>query len=324
MKRKITHRLGALAVGAVALAAAAPALAQSGPTTLVLEFNNLAVLDESGEGLYEGWAIVDGLPVSTGVFNVNAAGMPVEPGGGPVIEEFDAGVDITSATAIKISIEPVGDADPGPSGLIIAEGEVAGMMADLHAAVPGLEMLATMATGAFILATPSDNDTMPDNDDMGIWFLTMPGPEPGLLNLPDLGPNWIYEGWAVDLSGGAPMPYSTGTFGSATETDSDAAGCNGGGPPFPGQDFVEFHCGPFLDLDTGDFAAVLSIEPVPDNHPGPFQLKPLAGMIPTDALGMNNELGNQTADTFPTGTARLGMSVANEAAAWGAVKGMYR
>ena len=57
--------------------------------------------------------------------------------------------------------------------------------------------------------------------------------------------------------------------------DSNEAGCMGGSPPFPGQDFTAFHCGPVLDLDSGYFAAVVSIDPVPDTGPGPFQLKPL-------------------------------------------------
>jgi hypothetical protein len=164
----------------------------------------------------------------------------------------------------------------------------------------------------------------PDNNDHGIWFLTMPGPEAGFMNLPDIGPNWMYEGWVVDVSGSSPVPYSTGKFSMATGADSDEAGPMGGGPPFPGQDFVPFQGGPVLDLDTGDFAVVITIEPVPDNLPSPFQLKPFAGMIPTDALGMNNVAGNQTDATFPSGTATLENMVAVESASWGAVKSLYQ
>lgn len=298
--------------------------AQSNSRSVALQFQNLAPLNEGVDGHYEGWAIVDGAPVSTGNFNIDGSGQTVELGGGPVITEFEAAVDITSATAIKISIEPPGDSDPAPSGLIVVEGNISGVMAPLQAAVPGLDMLSNMTTGQYILATPSDNATMPSNDDQGIWFLTQPGPEPGFMNLPDIGPNWTYEGWVVDVSGPGPMPYSTGTFATASGFDSDQAGCMGGGPPFPGQDLVAFQCGPVLDLDTGDFAAVLSIEPVPDINPAPFQFKPLAGMIPTDALGQNNSLNNQTASTFPTGTALLFQSVATERANWSQVKGLYR
>jgi len=309
---------GLMLVLALTASLALPAAAQDG-TRLTLSFTNLATLDEAAEGLYEGWAIVDGMPVSTGVFNVNDLGQPVEPGGGDVIEEFLTGMDLTDATDIKITIEPPSDPDPAPSGLVIVGGAVADMEATL---TTGLESVA-MASGAYILATPSDNPGMPDNDDHGIWFLTMPGPEPGLQDLPDIGPDWTYEGWVVDVSGPMPVPYSTGTFSMASGTDSDEAGPMGGGPPFPGQDFVEFQGGPVLDLDTGDFATVISIEPVPDNRPAPFQLKPLIGMIPTDAVGMNNPVENQTEATFPTGMATLSESVASDATSWSSLKARF-
>jgi len=292
-------------------------------TNLSLSFTNLASLDPAVDGLYEGWAIVGGAPVSTGVFNVNAAGEPVDPVTGDPVPVFDAGTDISGATSIKISLEPPMDADPAPSGLIVLSGDPVGDTALLTAAVPGLDMLAS-ATGAYILATPSDDavDTM--NGDQGIWFLTMPGPMAGLVGLPDLGSAWTYEGWVVDVSGAAPVPYSTGTFSAGDMADGDLAGCNGGGPPFPGQDFTAFHCGPVLDLDSGDFAAVISIEPVPDNNPGPFAFKPLAGMIPVDALMNGGALLNQTDATFPQGVATLGATVATEELGMGELKSLYR
>ncbi len=290
---------------------------------LTLEFNNLAPLDEATEGLYEGWAIIDGQPVSTGVFNVNAEGLPVQPGGGPVIDFFAVGDEVGLSSAIKISLEPAGDSDPGPSGLIVLTGDVMGEMVDLHPALPGLDQLMT-ATGDYILATPSDNAMDTENDDEGIWYLIPPDPMPGLVGLPDLGASWTYEGWIVDFSGGMPVPYSTGTFAMGAGFDSDQAGCNGGGPPFPGQDFSAYHCGPILDLDTGDFAAVISIEPVPDNGDGPFQFKPLAGMIPVDALENGGQLANQTEATFPCGSATIIAPVSSENRSWGDLKQQFR
>ncbi len=59
---------------------------------------------------YEGWAIVDGAPVSTGKFNVDDAGALVDlndvaiPNG-----EFEIGGDLSSVTAIILTIEPDGD-----------------------------------------------------------------------------------------------------------------------------------------------------------------------------------------------------------------------
>ncbi len=289
---------------------------------LSLNFENLMPLDEATDGLYEGWAIINGAPVSTGVFNVDAAGNAVMPGGGGAMT-FMVDDNIGQASAIKISIEPAGDMDPAPSGLIILSGDVNSEITVLTAAVPGLDMLME-SEGSYILATPSDNDSDTENNDQGIWFLAMPGPVAGLTNLPDLGPNWVYEGWVVDISGGSPMPYSSGTFTSGDGFDSDAAGCNAGGPPFPGQDYVAFQCGPVLDLDSGNFAAVISIEPVPDNGPGPFMFKPLAGMIPTDGLMGGNMMGNQVASTFPTGTATISGTVAVTISNWDALKAIYR
>jgi hypothetical protein len=295
----------------------------AGAAELTLSFTNLMPLDESTDGLYEGWAIIDGAPVSTGVFNVNASGQPVMPGGGGVIPSFMTGEEIGLASSIKISLEPVGDADPAPSGLIVLTGDVDSETTPLSAALPGLDTLMGSG-GSYILATPSDNAEDTTNDNQGIWYLAMPGPVAGLTNLPDIGPNWVYEGWIVDVSGGSPVPYSTGTLAAADGFDSDMAGCMGGGPPFPGQDFTAFHCGPVLNLDSGDFVAVISIEPVPDNGPGPFQFKPLAGMIPTDALMVGGILNNQVADTFPTGTATITGTVPVTQNTWGMLKASYR
>lgn len=324
----LIHRLGSAAAGlvlalAVSLGAAG---AQSGPENLVLQFENLAPLDEVVEGHYEGWAILDGNPVSTGKFNVNESGEPVGLGGGPVIEEFDAGQDITGASAIVITLEPPGDDDEFPSDIKLLAGAVMDSAAELKLNVPDREVLETMTTGSFVLATPSDNPEFPDNDDMGIWFLVPPVPDPGLQNLPDIGPNWIYEGWVVDISNpGAPMPYSTGRFAQASGADSDEAGCNGGGPPFPGQDFVEAQCPPFLDLDTGNFVTVITIEPEPDNLPRPFQVKPLAGPIPEDGTGEVHDIMNQAAETFPTGLAELYRPPTPTAnVSWGEVKASQR
>jgi hypothetical protein len=302
-----------LALAAV-VALALPAFAQD--TDLVLEFTNLAPLDPA-ESLYEGWAIVGGMPVSTGVFNVDAAGMPIDPVTGDVIDMFTPAADIMGATDIKISIEPVPDGDPGPSGLIVLGGAIDGHTASL---TTGLEAVAD-AMGCYIIATPSDNHVDDMNDEQGIWWLQMPGPVAGLTGLPDLGPNWTYEGWVVDMSGSMPMPYSTGTFSMGEGFDSDMAGPMGGGPAFPGQDFVAYQGGPVLDLASGDFAAVISIEPVPDDSPAPFQLKPLAGMIAQGAAG--GCVMNQTADTFPSGTAELMTSVATEAVSLSRVKALF-
>ena len=85
-----------------------------------------------------------------------------------------------------------------------------------------------------------------------------------------------------------------------------------------------YQCDTEMDLDTGDFAAVISIEPVPDNGAGPFMFKPLAGMIPVDGLNGSNMIGNQVADTFPTGTAMITGTVAATPSNWGSLKASFR
>ena len=50
--------------------------------------------------------------------------------------------------------------------------------------------------------------------------------------------------------------------------------------------------------------AVISVEPVPDNSPAPFSIKPLVGMVGADAAGTLVGLG-QNLDTVPYGTVSI-------------------
>jgi hypothetical protein len=104
---------------------------------------------------------------------------------------------------------------------------------------------------------------------------------------------------------GTEGPISTGRFTSVSGADSDGAGPSGGpndAPPFPGQDFVD----PPIDLTAG-YAAVISIEPEPDNSPAPFALKPLVDTSIDDVgEGILQAMENKT-DAFPTGSATLSM-----------------
>jgi hypothetical protein len=117
--------------------------------------------------------------------------------------------------------------------------------------------------------------------------------------LPD---GWAYEGWAV--IGGTPV--STGRFTSVDAVDlADPFSGTEGGPPFPGEDFlVNAPSGMVFPTDLAGATAVISIEPDPDDGPGPFTLKPLVGMIPADAMDhVTYAMGN--AAGFPTGSASI-------------------
>ncbi len=258
---------------------------------------NLSGLEDLGSGFaYEGWIIVDGTPVTTGVFDVNADGTLSE-----TAFEVDA-AQLESATTFVLTIEPVPDSDPAPSNVHILAGDFSGASANLtveHGAAIGSDF--TAATGTYILATPTDG--MNNNERSGLWFLDPnAGPGPG-LDLPTLPNGWKYEGWAV-IDG---TPVSTGTFTEAGKAD-EAAAYSGtmGGPPFPGEDFiVNAPGGLTFPTDLRGATAVISIEPSPDNSPAPFLLKPLVSPIATDAVDHTPlNMSNNATATNPTGIVR--------------------
>ena len=82
----------------------------SGYETLVLNLFDIQPLQNGFH--YEGWAIVDGKPISTGKFNVGPGGELVSLNGSPIPHgSFATGVDLKDATAVIITIEPAGDND---------------------------------------------------------------------------------------------------------------------------------------------------------------------------------------------------------------------
>lgn len=243
--------------------------------------------------------MVDGSPVSTGTFNVDASGSLSQTG-------FEVNINnLESATAFILSIEPVPDADPAPSLTKILGGSFSSNSASVtisHEAALGTSF--TGVSGGFILATPTTAAT--DDNEAGVWFLdnSSGAPEAGLSNLPDLSglAGWTYEGWAV-IDG---IPVTTGTFSQAEGTDNNAStsifkGLDGDGPEFPGEDFINNAPDGLnfpADLTTAGTNIVISIEPVPDNSPTPFTLKPLAGSAElTTFISMDNIAAN----TYPSG-----------------------
>jgi hypothetical protein len=279
--------MGAIAVGSVACTNGSES--NIGPDTvtrtLALAFEGLEALGD--DYVYEGWVIVDGAPVSTGVFEVDENGVSTP-------NEFVLPADIADAASLFVlTIEPAVDDDPAPSHVHVLGGTFQDDAADLtidHEAALGTDLLD--AVGSFILKTPTTHDV--DDDDVnGIWWLelTDDGPAPSLV-LPALPQGWVYEGWVVGDDG----PISTGRFGTANEEDSDGAGMTAGPDGFPmfaGQDFIA----PPTDLIG--HAAVISVEPEPDNSPAPFTLKPLVTPSIMDAGGgvlqtMENHAMNHT------------------------------
>ena len=268
--------------------------------TLALNFSGLEPLANGYH--YEGWAIIGGSPVTTGKFNVNASGDLVDLDG-KVIEkgEFDTDTDLSGATAIVLTIEPVDDTDTVPTATHLLAGSVSNLSASLsvgHSAALGDNF--TGASGKYILATPTDGGDTSENS--GIWFVEIStGGLIAGLQLPTLPAGWVYEGWAV-ING---TPVTTGTFTDVAAADQSAPFSGPqAGPPFPGEDFrVNAPAGLTFPTDLGGMTAVISIEPSPDDSPGPFTLKPIVGSIPVGAKDhVTYVIGNNAAG-FPSGTA---------------------
>ena len=249
---------------------------------------NLDGLEALGDDyVYEGWIIVDGAPVSTGTFT--SVTFP---------QKFNVDADqLAKATMFVLSIEPKVDTDPKPAATKILAGDFSGDSANVNS--NGIVANFSTASGEYILATPTDTDDT--NEASGVWFLdntNAPPPVAG-LDLPELPDGWKYEGWAV--IGGTPI--STGTFTKVAATDDAApfSGSvalpmpNGADGFFPGEDFLErAPVGTTFPTDLKGATIVISVEPSPDNSPAPFTLKPLAHVVPDDAM-------NHTVITMGTG-----------------------
>jgi len=242
------------------------------PSTSELTLN-LDGLEALGtDYVYEGWIILNGQPVSTGTFS-----------GVVFPQTFEVSTSLlNSATTFVLSIEPAVDLDPAPADTKILVGDFNGPTAIVNTDIVGDF---SNASGAFFLRTPTDESgTNNGNDQYGVWFGT-PGmpPTPNFV-LPALPAGWAYEGWVVGDSG----PLSTGTFTAFNSADASAPFSGpAGGPPVPGEDFFEnAPAGETFPLDVRGRTIVISVEPVPDDSPAPFVLKPLVGTA-----------GNETAPT---------------------------
>ena len=266
----------------------------TGTASFVVELElDFTGLEDLGSGwAYEGWLIVGGAPVSTGVFTIDGSGAP------SATTFTVKGSDASAASAFVLTVEPSPDSDPAPSAVHVLAGDLADGVAQLsagHGAALGNSFAG--ASGGYILNAPSGGASAVYAN--GIWWLD-PAAGPGpTLDLPALPAGWVYEGWVVGPGG----PMSTGRFISSSGADSDGAGATGGTepfPPFPGQDFVN----PPTVLTNG-YAAVISIEPEPDNSAAPFAFKPLVDMVIEDVGAGTLQAMTNNASAFPTGTASL-------------------
>ena len=263
---------------------------------------NLTGLENLGNDFaYEGWVLVNGTPVSTGVFTV-------DDNGALSATSFEVPTaTLESATKFILTVEPNPDTDPAPSDQKLIAGDFSGDSADVSTSTAPAVGDFSMAVGNFFLRTPTDEapgTANNGNDENGVWFGNPGMPPTATLVLPDLPTGWIYEGWVIGDAG----PISTGTF-SAVDTMDDNAGAAtsfGGteqlGPPLPGEDFFNnAPAGETFPLDVRGRTVVITVEPVPDNSPAPFVLKPLAA-VSGNETAPNFHAFNLNTVSFPTGT----------------------
>ena len=258
---------------------------------------NISGLEDLGSDyVYEGWLIVNGAPISTGTFTVDASGILSK-------TTFTLSAsNVDAASTFVLSIEPANDMDPAPAATKILAGDFSGNSASINT-----DLIADFsnAEGKYILATPTNGADTDENS--GIWFLDLATGSPTVgLNLPQLTDGWKYEGWVV-IDG---QPVTTGTFINTMATDDadpfsgnmplpDVNGMNGF---FPGEDFlVNAPAGLNFPTNIAGGTAVVSVEPHPDNSPNPFTLKPLVHAIPASAMDHTVYVMGQNLN-FPSGT----------------------
>lgn len=253
---------------------------------LTLRFSEIQQLSNGFH--FEGWTIIGGSPFTTGKFNVDDAGRLI---------------DLSQTEAIVLTIEPDGDTDAIPADTHYLAGDVSDRSSALTVGHPtALSEDFSSASGNFIPATPTND---PDgNENSGLWCLDLSLSSPTQsLELPVLPTGWKYEGWAV--TGGQPITTGTFTVSAAADEGAPFSGANDG-PPFPGEDFLSnAPSGLSFPTDLAGGAAVISIEPSPDDGANPFTPKPLVGDIPADAADhVPYAVDNMTSD-FPTGLAMI-------------------
>ena len=247
---------------------------------LTLDLNGLEAL--GSDYVYEGWMIVNGAPISTGTFS--SVTFP---------QTFSVNADqLSSATRFVLSIEPANDLDPAPTDTKLLVGDFSGNSANVNTDVVGDF---STAAGAFFLRTPTDETgTNNGNDENGVWFGTPGAPPTPNFVLPELPAGWAYEGWVVGDSG----PITTGTFNAFNTADvfDDFSETSQAGPPVPGEDFfLNAPTGETFPLDVRGRTVVISVEPVPDNSPAPFAMKPLVGTAGQDTAPATYNFGQNLA-----------------------------
>jgi hypothetical protein len=258
----------------------------------------VSALEPLTGAFYELWVVRGDRKLSAGSFNVSDDGSLVDGFGHQA--RFFSSRNPATADAIVVTIEPLPDDDPGPSGVAVLAGAPKPNTAKLRFPVSFAG-----ASGSFILATPTSASTTDETS--GVWFLDPAGGPGPSLDVPTLPDGWVFEGWGVTQG----TPLSTGRFSSPS--GADGSGMFSGplpGPPFPGEDFVDnlpAEVTPPVDLADGSSLIVLTIEPdiegVDPTGPGPFSIKPLLVAVASGAEPMMSIALERDLSSIPGGKA---------------------
>jgi hypothetical protein len=285
MRKRAIAAVGAAAFLGVVLAGSVGASASASNVRLAAK--NLPALKGAS---YELWVIYGKQKLSAGKFNVAA--------NGKLTGRLSSPRDPAAADMLAVTIEPKGDRDKAPSGIVALAGKPSGQSARLAFPI-NLSRIA----GTFLLATPTDDD---DTDETaGIWFLT-PAMKAS-LSLPTAPAGWVWEGWGVTQE----TPLTTGRFAKPTGKDRSAPFSGPKpGPPFPGEDFLgrlPSGVSAPVDLADGSSQVVITLEPdlrgKDPTGPEPFSIKPLVGKVPSGARDHVSLKLTRDLSTLPSGSA---------------------
>lgn len=231
-----------------------------------LALDGLRSLDPLREGSYAAW-------VEDGSGSLHPAGPVVPDAGGGAL----APLPVADAAHLVVTVEPPGDADPGPSPQRLLRGSFRGGRAELSLAATAGGRPLRASPGQFTMFTPSDNHRAgyPSNEHAGIWLFNS-APRQTEQNdhwvrLAQLGEGWVYEGWAVrDFGTPGAVWLSYGKFVTDGAGVVNARDDTGWGP-FSG--VLDFATAGEEDYPGDDWISNPLGYPVPGNLPLPLNLQ---------------------------------------------------
>ena len=297
-------------------------------------FSNLPNLGASGH--YALFVRNNQSTLLIGTFRIGSDGVATDLDGHPLQVTsngviFATGRELKGSDRVFLTIEPEGDGDPGPNGPSVLSGEVfndsgfINLDSLIRESVGANFKLPLDQAGAFyVMVTPSDNCTNPNNDNQGVHLVSqglksgllalgIPPPNAPNMELGTLSNNLQYQAWVIQDVGGRLVAtggqdrsqarfLSVGTFrdvdGNTFDSDvlgpqagTDSLGLEGLAQGWVGSDFVTQ--GPFgkgEQLTSGNWYVGISVEPVPDNDPAhPFAVI-LYRQIPAGAAAGSGNL----------------------------------